>query len=92
MHDVPAMTLYELCPSGAIGRTRISMRRFLDRPSSVLLDATGCVSATETARMRVLESPEREKSRTTLAARAPASSQFDGYVLASAGRIGLLSV
>ena len=64
------------------------MRRFLARPSSVLLDATGSESATETARMRLLLSPEEAKSRTTLAARAPASSQLVGYCFASVGRIG----
>src|SRR6185436_10141513 len=83
---------YELLSSDGIGRSRISMRRFLARPCSLLLEATGCESATETASMRLLDSPASSKRRTTLEARAPASSQFDGYFLESAAPIGLLSV
>ena len=62
------------------------------RPSAVLLEATGWTSAIETASRRLSEIPVPSKRRTTLAARAPASSQLVGYRSMRAGPIGLLSV
>ena len=54
------------------------MRRFAALPSGVSFGATGCVSASETALHRCGGTPRSVRIRTTLAARAPASSQLLG--------------
>jgi hypothetical protein len=54
------------------------MRRFWARPSAVSFEAIGWFSPCETATIWLDGTPSACISRTTLAARTPASSQFDG--------------
>jgi hypothetical protein len=54
------------------------MRRFCARPSRVSFEATGAKGPRETARRMAGSTPFSVISLTTLAARAPASSQLVG--------------
>src|SRR6185312_11443360 len=74
---------------GRSARIRSVTRRLRWRPSAVSLVSTGWFSAKPTARKRAGSTPLAAKSRTTELARAPESSQFEGY---SGVWIGRLSV
>jgi hypothetical protein len=79
-------------PGDHCGRMRRSVRRFSPRPAAFESDAMGSYCACDTASSFVGSTPFPWRCRTTIAARAPASSQLVGYLSASSRPTGTSSV